>query len=236
MRIYSALIAMLAGVWAFSVSAEVPTSARSIAVALNVTPALKLELRQKSLSWGAPIFIRVFKRSARLELWVEHKQGHFVLFKEYDICAFSGGLGPKTQEGDQQAPEGFYYVNAARMNPWSRYHLAFNLGYPNAYDRAHGYTGSALMVHGDCVSIGCFAMTDKSIEEIYVLAEAALNYGQPFFRVHVFPFELTDISFRLLSERTWWDFWQNLKEGYDFFENHGRPPNVVVRQSRYYFE
>jgi murein L,D-transpeptidase YafK len=191
--------------------------------------------RRGSLS--APVFVRIFKDSKHLEVWVEReKEGRFKLFKTYEICTFSGSLGPKLTEGDLQSPEGFYFVTPERMNPASRFHLSFNLGYPNTYDRAHGRTGSALMVHGSCVSIGCYAMTDAGIEEIYALTDAALRAGQPFFRVHVFPFALTDERLREQRGFRWREFWENLKEGYDYFEREGRPPNVRVRASRYVFD
>jgi murein L,D-transpeptidase YafK len=122
------------------------------------------------------------------------------------------------------------------MNPLSNYHLSFNLGYPNSYDRLHGRTGSALMVHGSCVSIGCYAMTDKGIEEIFTLADAALCNGQPFFRVHIFPFPMTEENMRKHVNSKWYEFWKNLKEGYDFFEEGGHnPPNVEVKNKQYVF-
>ena len=172
-------------------AADVPSSPRSRAAINRVAPELKQELEAKGLEFGAPIFLRIFKASRELEIWVE-SDTRFMRFKTYRICSFSGGLGPKARTGDGQSPEGFYFVNSSRMNPSSRFHLSFNLGFPNAYDRAHGRTGSFLMVHGDCVSIGCYAMTNDGIEEIYALADAALRNGQPFFRVHVFPFHMTD--------------------------------------------
>ena len=162
--------------------AQVPESNRSREVIKRMTPKLDQELKNKSLTLGSPIFIRIFKESKELEVWVK-KGLVYHLFKTYAIHYFSGGLGPKLKEGDRKAPEGFYYVTPSRMNPYSRYHLSFNLGYPNPYDRAHGRTGSALMVHGSIVSIGCFAMTDPRIEEIYTLADKALRGGQKYFRV-----------------------------------------------------
>lgn len=184
---------------------------------------------------GDPIFVRIFKIESLLEVWFEH-EGTFKLLKTYPICYFSGKLGPKLKEGDRQAPEGFYYVNQARMNPNSRLHKSFNLGYPNAYDRAHGRTGSYLMVHGNCVSIGCYAMTDPVIDEIYTMAQAALDAGQPYFRVHSFPFRLTPEALAVHGEHSWYDFWVNLKEGYDWFETARRPPDVDVVAKRYVFE
>jgi murein L,D-transpeptidase YafK len=178
------------------------------------------------------VFMRIFKQPGELEVWVE-SDGRFRLFRTYRICYFSGKLGPKFRRGDNQSPEGIYAVLPRQLNPSSRFHLAFNLGYPNAYDRAHGRSGDALMVHGNCVSIGCYAMTDAAIEEIYALADAALRAGQPFFRVHVFPFHLTADNLARHQSSPWLAFWLNLKQGYDYFEVHRVPPSVSVRNRRY---
>jgi len=213
----------------------VPSSERSQTAIASVKAELKQQLALKKLAYGAPLFVRIFKQASKLELWLQSDNGQYRHFKDYDICAFSGELGPKLREGDNQSPEGFYFVNGARLNPWSRFHLAFNLGYPNQYDRWHRRTGSALMVHGNCVSIGCYAMTDANINEIYALANAALLQGQPFFRVHVFPFKLTDKKLAAHQAHRWHGFWQNLKLGYDYFERHKQPPNVTVSAGRYVF-
>jgi len=211
----------------------VPSSARSKAAIASVKTQLQHDLSTKGLSYGSPVFIRIFKDPGVFELWLENKNGQFDLFKSYDICYFSGSLGPKQKEGDNQSPEGFYFVTAKRFNPWSSYHLSFNLGYPNAYDRYHQRTGSALMVHGNCVSIGCYAMTDAYINEIYALTSAAINQGQSYFRVHIFPFRLEPAKLEQYKNSPWFSFWQNLKEGFDFFETHRRPPNIEVIQGRY---
>jgi murein L,D-transpeptidase YafK len=179
--------------------------------------------------------MRIFKELRELEVWCENGS-RFVLFKTYAVCSISGHLGPKLRVGDGQGPEGFYFVTPVQLNPGSRFHLSFNLGYPNAYDRAHHRTGGALMVHGNCVSDGCYAMTDRGIEEIYVLADAALRGGQSFFRVHVFPFRMTDDNMMRHRYSEWSGFWANLNEGYEFFERTGRPPNVEVEAGRYVFE
>ncbi len=214
---------------------QVPESRRSRAVASRIRPQLEAELKAQGLTYGAPLFMRIFKESKELELWVR-KEKTFALFKTYTIHHFSGTPGPKLQEGDCQAPEGFYFVTPDRMNPNSSYHLSFNLGYPNRYDQAHGRTGSALMVHGSTVSIGCYAMTDARIEEIYTLADGALRGGQPYFKVHCFPFRMTAEKLVQHKDTTWYDFWVNLKEGYDFFEKSKTPPNVKVADKRYLFE
>lgn len=210
-----------------------PGPERAALAAQNVSPALKRDLATLHLYFGDPVFLRAFKDEKRLELFVrDRSSGKFRLFRSYAVAAASGVPGPKCAEGDAQVPEGFYYVTPDRMKPDSQFHLAFNIGYPNEYDRAHGRTGTAIMVHGNQVSIGCLAMTDRVIEEIYTLCDAALVHGQPFFRIHIFPFRL---SADRLQSVTNGEFWQNLKEGYDFFETRGVPPNVTVADGRYLF-
>ena len=201
----------------------------------QVRKRLGTSLQAAGFKSRPPIFIRVFKHSYELEVWVE-RGGCFAHFRTYPICSFSGDLGPKLAEGDLQAPEGFYYVRRRQLNPASSYHLAYNIGYPNAYDRAHKRTGGHIMIHGSCASAGCLAMTDDKIEEIYALAEDALDGGQPFFRVHIFPFRMTPAQLRKHENPKWKAFWANLKQGYDWFEQHGRPPDVNVDGLQYTFK
>ena len=216
------------------VSASDPKRAELAAKA--VLPELKPELEKKGFRVGDPIFIRIFKQERELELWVYHRADRrYRLFKTYAVAEMSGALGPKEKEGDRQAPEGFYFVPPRAMNPLSNFHLSFNLGYPNEFDQAHGRTGSALMVHGNAVSIGCFAMTDHRVEEIYTLADAALDGGQKFFRVHCFPFRMTEEAMEKHRSSKWFSFWQNLRDGYLRFERSGLPPEVNVRDKRYIF-
>lgn len=209
---------------------------RASDAARRVTPALQRDLGTLGLRLGNPVFVRIFKREGELELWMAGRDGGYRLFRTYPICRYSGELGPKRRQGDNQAPEGFYRVARGQLNPASRYHLAFNLGYPNAYERAHGHTGDFLMVHGSCVSIGCYAMGDAAIEEIYTLVDAALQAGQPAFEVHAFPFRLDDAALAAERGSPWFDFWSELKPGYDAFERARRPPRVVVRDRRYRIE
>ena len=214
---------------------QLPGSADSVAAYHRALPRLQKMLKKKSLQLGAPLFIRIFKESAELELWLLGPSGRFERFRTYVICQFSGGLGPKLQSGDKQGPEGFYWVGPGQMNPWSSNHLAFNLGYPNQYDQALGRSGSALMVHGGCTSVGCYAMTDYYMDEIYTIADAALAHGQPGFQVHVYPFRLSDERLNDQRDSPWFSFWNNLKQGYDLFETHRLPPRVEVSDNRYVF-
>lgn len=198
----------------------------------------RIDLDQRMSELGAKrgdrVFIRIFKASNELELWLETPKG-YQLAKTYPICSFSGDLGPKLKEGDRQSPEGFYSVDRERLHPNSNYHLAFNLGFPNAYDRSHGRTGSFLMIHGSCGSRGCYAMTDERIDEIYHVVEAAIRAGQEEVPVHVFPFRMTEKNLRWYRDSKWQGFWQNLAEGYRWFEEHGRPPKVDVAAGKYVF-
>jgi murein L,D-transpeptidase YafK len=190
-------------------------------------------LGEKGMRPDTPIFVRIFKEESELEVWKAREDGHYYHFKTYPICVWSGDLGPKLQQGDKQAPEGFYKVTASQMNPNSKFHLSFNLGYPNAYDRSYGRTGDALMVHGDCRSAGCYAMTDALIEEIYALARESFAGGQEYFYVHAMPFRMTDENMERHRKSKHYAFWKQLKEGYDYFELTRQPPNVEVCSRRY---
>jgi murein L,D-transpeptidase YafK len=205
-----------------------------IVAALKQIPAeTQVLLAKKGMTQEAPILVRIFKEESQLEVWKEKADGRFHHFKTYPICNWSGELGPKVREGDKQSPEGFYTVTAGQMNPNSQFHLSFNLGYPNDYDKVNGRTGSALMVHGDCRSAGCFAMTDALIEEIYALARESFTAGQTRFHVHAFPFRMTPENMKRHSDSRWYSFWKTLKVGYDDFELTRIPPKVAVCSRQY---
>ena len=206
----------------------------------NIVPAMKqlppeaqVLLATKGMKQESPLFVRIFKEESELEIWKQKDDGRYYHFKTYPICAWSGTLGPKVRVGDKQAPEGFYTVTPGQMNPNSKFHLAFNLGFPNAYDKANGRSGDALMVHGNCKSAGCFAMTDALIEEIYVLARESFQGGQKEFHVHAFPFRMTEANLTRHRGSQWHDFWKTLKEGYDTFEAAQMPPKVAVCSKQY---
>lgn len=201
-------------------------------VSNHTNQSLNERLNALGLSVGRPIFIRIFKSESVLEVWMK-KEDRYLLLKSYKICDFSGGLGPKLKEGDKQSVEGFYTVKKSQLNPNSKYHLSFNLGYPNAYDKAHHRTGSYLMVHGGCSSVGCYAMTDTKIEEIYTLVEQALKHGQNYVQVHAFPFKMTAKNMARYSHTQWYTFWTELKRGYDYFEAEKLPPLVKVKNGHY---
>jgi len=217
-----AVAAALAGCGQFSPAYMKPLSPHTSAL-----------LAEKGMTVEQPILMRIFKAESELEVWKQKEDGHYYHFKTYPICAYSGGLGPKLKQGDRQAPEGFYLIDKDLMNPRSKYHLAFNIGFPNAYDRALDRTGSNLMVHGDCTSSGCYAMTDAVVEEIFILALEALTSGQENFQLHAFPFRMTAANLAAHRKDDWYEFWANLKEGYDYFETTRLAPSLAVCGNRY---
>ena len=200
----------------------------------------RMLLGKMGMTEQQPIFIRIFKAESELEVWKQRQDGYFYLFKSYPICHWSGELGPKRRQGDKQAPEGFYTVNKYQLNPNSKFHLSFDLGYPNAFDQAHDRTGDFLMVHGKCKSAGCYAMTDAIMEEIYALAREAFAGGQDKFHVHAFPFRMTDENLARYANVKGRNrnpnlaFWQTLKQAYDYFEITRKPPNIEVCARRYH--
>lgn len=183
---------------------------------------------------SSPIFMRIYKKESELEIWKQKDDGLFYKFKSYPICNWSGKLGPKIKQGDKQAPEGFYRVYKGQMNPNSKFHLSFNLGYPNAFDRSYRRTGANLMVHGDCRSAGCYAMTDALVEEIYALAREAFKGGQQFFDVHAYPFRMSNKNIEEYKGHRWINFWQKLKRGSDEFELTRTPPIIRVCERSYH--
>jgi murein L,D-transpeptidase YafK len=199
-------------------------------------PAATMALMEtKGMSKNDPILMRSYKKESEIEVWKRGRDGRYALLKTYPMCRWSGQLGPKIREGDRQAPEGFYTVTPAQMNPNSQLYLSFNLGYPNEYDRAHGRTGSHLMVHGSCSSQGCFAMTDEAISEVYALARESFASGQRGFQFQSYPFRMTaeNLAKHRLDPNI--AFWRNLKEGSDYFELARDEPRVSVANQQYAF-
>jgi murein L,D-transpeptidase YafK len=200
-----------------------------------VPPKLIQAMADKNMDLNSPILVRIFKQEAELEVWKQDRDGRFALLKTYPICRWSGDLGPKVREGDRQAPEGFYTISPAQMNPQSAYYLSFNTGYPNAFDQALGRTGSQLMVHGDCSSRGCYAMTDEQIAEIYSLGRESFFGGQRAFQLQAFPFKMTPINMAKHRNNPNMPFWKMIKEGYDHFEVTKQEPKVDFCEKKYVF-
>ena len=181
------------------------------------------------------IFIRILKREAILELWVaDSASGPYRPITAYKICASSGDLGPKRREGDGQVPEGFYYVD--RFNPASRFHLSLGLNYPNTSDRILGVKnsfGGDIFIHGKCVTIGCIPIEDEPIKALYAVAILAHANGQTRIPVHIFPLRMNEDGMRVLRASHGGNpgvlsFWEDLRIGYEYFEQHRTLPQVLV--------
>jgi len=216
-------------------------AARAGKLPLPGTPQLgNIEERfaKRGLSKDAAVLIRIFKAEAELEVWVSRGPGsNYTRFATYPICYFSGTLGPKLKEGDRQSPEGFYTVTVPQAHPGGpRWPKSINIGYPNPFDQVHDRTGSDILIHGGCASIGCFAMTNAVANEVRDLAVRALEAGQSYVHIHVFPFRMTKANLTRYDNPKWHDFWRNLKEGYDIFERSHQPPRVSVCGTSYHFE
>ncbi|MFI8417565.1 peptidoglycan meso-diaminopimelic acid protein amidase [Serratia sp. NPDC078593] len=190
------------------------------------TPVVKQQLL------GSPVYIQIFKEERQLELYA--KMGNeFRLVNTFPICKYSGGLGPKRREGDLKSPEGFYSVDVRHLKPDSKYYRAINIGFPNDYDRAQGYSGAYLMIHGECKSIGCYAMTNDYMDEIYRYVEAAFAYGQSRVNISIYPFRMTEQNMQRHRSSNYLNFWQQLKPGYDYFVENRQPPMINVANGQY---
>ena len=229
LAVAASLAAMLAGCEGDQLAGG---SGRSLRPISSDTIAL---MTQMDSSPSSPVLIRTYKKEAEFEIWKMKSDGHYALLKTYPMCRWSGQLGPKTREGDRQVPEGFYPIAPGQMNPNSNYYLSFNVGYPNAYDRAFGRTGGTIMVHGACSSAGCFSMTDQQIAEIYAVAREAFNGGQREIQMQSYPFHMTaeNLAKHRLDPNI--DFWKQLKNGSDHFEVTKTEPQVGVCAKHYVF-
>lgn len=202
------------------------------------------QFKTKGLVWPPQsMYLRSFKFDKELEVWVQEKPGKpYQLFKTYKVCMQSGSMGPKRVEGDYQVPEGFYYIN--EFNPNSNYHLSMGLNYPNASDRIlsdERRPGSAIYVHGNCVSTGCIPIRDEGIEELYVLSTNVKMQGhQEFIPIHIFPIRynvkksadylqtFTDRNDHLKT------FNENIRQVFDYFETKKQLPIIMVNQEGNY--
>jgi murein L,D-transpeptidase YafK len=227
---------LMAASFALALSACNDQYAGSQRAIAPIPPRTVALMSEKGMSKSDPILIRLYKKESELEIWKMAQDGRYALLKTYPICRWSGQLGPKQREGDRQAPEGFYTVTPGQMNPNSAYYLSFDTGYPNAFDRSHGRTGSQLMVHGTCSSRGCYAMTDEGIAEVYAIAREAFAGGQKGFQFQAYPFRMTAENLTKFRKDPNMSFWANLKEGSDHFEVTKREPKVAVCGGRYAFD
>lgn len=196
------------------------------------TDAVAQRLTALGIDKGSPVFLRIFKAESQLEVWLR-RRGRFVLFRRYPVCFWSGKLGPKLKEGDGQTPEGFYTITRRNLHWSARWARSINLGFPNRLDKRNGRTGSYILIHGGCSSIGCFSMTNRVMSEIHYLVRAAIKAGQRHVHAHVFPFRLTAANLVARAEEPWIDFWRDLRPGFEIFEETKQPPRVAICGKRY---
>ena len=227
------LVLLVSAVAAFNMACAEKSSNRADIARKRVTPVLNSFLEPCGARVGSPVFLRAVKEDSVLELWVKPDKAEcYMLAKRYPIAAWSGKLGPKEKEGDRQTPEGFYEVEPSGLNPRSNYHLSFNIGYPNAYDRSLNRTGSFIMVHGRDVSIGRLAMTDSGIEEIYTMVEQALVHGQKNVPVQIYPFVPTPARLSEEKDSPHAAFWADMARAWDWTERTRTPARVKVVNGR----
>lgn len=224
------LTLFLAGCQGSSIDDLAPNAANA-----QLPEKLVRSMKAKGISTTSPVMFRIFKEENVLEVWKRKENGRYDMVTSYQICKWSGKLGPKFIEGDRQAPEGYYAVRPAQMNPKSSYYLSFNTGFPNGLDRALGRTGANLMVHGACSSSGCYSMTDAQVAQIYAFARDAFKGGQDSIQLEAFPFRMTAANMARYRADPNYAFWKNLKEGYDHFEITKVPPKVDVCEKKYVF-
>jgi murein L,D-transpeptidase YafK len=200
---------------------------------------IKELFKSKKIEYPAKVFIRVFKLEAKLELWAL-KDNKYELVKRYPICASSGEIGPKRQQGDYQVPEGFYHIN--HFNPYSSYYLSLGVSYPNKLDKIHktkNDAGGAIYIHGDCVTIGCMPLTNDIIKEVYVILVDSRNSKQTNIPVSIFPCDMDKDSCKKEMKKYPKNekFWENIKEGYDYFEKNRTLPKVIIdKKGKYIFK
>jgi murein L,D-transpeptidase YafK len=229
------IFGLLTTLFVLSPKTYIPDSPLAQRVREKVSPKLKTELEAKRLKMNSPIYLRIFKEENQLEVWVRSGE-KYSFFKSYNVCFFSGGLGTKTHDGDGKSPEGFYTITPLQLNPVSNYYLALNIGYPNKMETMRGYTGSAIMIHGHCVSIGCYAMTNDCIEEIYTMVYLAFKGGQQKINLDIFPFRMNDTHMGQYSSSSYIAFWQTLKQGYDLFNQKFVPTDPEIENNNYVFK
>lgn len=187
-------------------------------------------------SLSQDILIRAFKHERILEVWAKNsKTDSYILVTEYKFFGFSGELGPKRQQGDLQIPEGYYFID--RFNPVSSFHLSLGLNYPNKSDiiLKNGNAGGDIFIHGNTCTIGCIPISDKYIEELYVIAVEARNAGQTKVPVYIYPYKLNEHKMSEFSDfKQHFNFWNNLKPGYDYFEKHRKLPKFSINHKGNY--
>ena len=234
MRVLLSIAAILIGLFALS-GCQGSIDDLSPKATRELPASIVQKMKAKGMKKNAPVYFRLFKDEHVVEVWKQKDNGKFDMVQNYNICAWSGTLGAKYKQGDRQAPEGYYPIRPAQMNPASKYFLSINTGFPNAFDRANGRTGSDLMIHGACSSSGCYSMTDESVAQIFAFARDAFAGGQQEIILEALPFRMTPEKMAIFSAHKDFKFWSMLREGYDSFELTKMPPKVDFCEKKYVF-
>jgi len=229
------IFGLLLSLFLFHPKNKLPDSKLAKDVRVKVWPKLQTELTGKGLNINSAVYLRIFKDESVMEIWVRSGR-QYQFFKSYNICYFSGGLGTKTRSGDGKSPEGFYTITPAQLYPLSSYYLAMNIGYPNKLEQLKGYTGDEIMVHGHCASIGCYAMTDEGIEEIYTLVYKNFESGRQKIQLDIFPFRMNQEHLTKYTTSSYLPFWKSMKPGYDLFEKNHIPAVAAIKNRGYFFQ
>lgn len=222
---------------ALSACAAQPNWLSSAKARKELPSKLLSKMQRLDMQKNAPLLIRIFKKEKQLEIWKQQDTGEFALLTDYNICAWSGKLGPKYMLHDRQTPEGIYEIGIDNMNALSHYYLAINIGYPNEFDVANHRTGDHLMIHGGCSSSGCYAMgSNNNIEQIYALIRDAFLGGQHTIQIQAYPFKMKARNMALYRFDNNFTFWGNLKQAYDIFNLTHFPVTYRIRNKKYFFD
>ncbi len=190
------------------------------------------------------IYWRAFKTEKELELWAgDDPYKPHKLIKTYQVCRLSGTLGFKHHEGDEQIPEGLYFIN--HYNPFSSYHLSFRVSYPNGVDSFWGdrkSLGGQIYIHGQCETIGCLPMTDSIMQEIYwisIQAQSWQGFGAKV-PIHIFPYRpinekiALNSNYWLIEAQKYSPRWKNLFYAHEHFERKHFPGRAYHNGNGYY--
>lgn len=213
--------------------ADIP---RLVKIRKRAEPRVAKLFTDAGLTYPCPsLMLRAFKHDAQLELWgAAHRGDAMTLVQTYPICAPSGELGPKREQGDEQVPEGCYTIH--RYNAWSGFHLSMRVDYPNASDRARGNRwnlGGAIIVHGGCATIGCIPIENEPIEEVFLASLDARRAGRHDTPIHILPTRLDADAMAMLRthphatpDRI--ELWEELQPIFEELERTHRVPSVEI--------
>lgn len=215
-------------------------SSRGLAAIRRAQPRVEFALRERDLRLGAPLYLRVRKREEILETWLEGEPGgRYRAGRTYRICgSLADRLGPRTSSRDQRIPEGFYAIARTALDASGPSGLGMQLDWPNAVDRAQGWSAGgsgrsgairSVLVSGGCATAPHLGFTDTDFDELFTLVYAALAFGQTSVPLHVFPHALGRLDRMGLPDDGSGRLWQAMAPAWDAFARTGRPPRTGVR-------